>query len=83
MGVVHILQSETTARYYVGSTDNLDRRISEHQRGHTPSTRGRGTWRLVYQGRFDTLIDARRREMEIKRWKSAKMILALIGDLVR
>jgi putative endonuclease len=75
---LYILQSEATGRFYVGSTDDLQRRLSEHQRGHTLSTRGRGPWKLAYREGFATLIDARRRESEIKRWKSSKMIQALI-----
>ncbi|MGH9729482.1 MAG: GIY-YIG nuclease family protein [Candidatus Acidiferrales bacterium] len=82
MGIVYILQSETSARFYVGSTDDLERRLSEHVRGHTPSTRGRGPWKLVYREEFKTLTEARRREIEIKRWKSARLIRALIGSSV-
>jgi putative endonuclease len=82
MCFLYILQSESTGRFYVGSTDDLDRRLSEHLRGHTPSTRGRGPWKLVYTEQFETLIQARHRELEIKRWKSAKMIQALIRGSV-
>jgi putative endonuclease len=80
MGTLYILQSETSGQFYVGSTDDLDRRLSEHHRGHTPSTRGRGPWKLVYKGDFASLLEARRRELEIKKWKSAKLIHALIGS---
>jgi putative endonuclease len=73
----YILQSETTGRYYVGSTNDLERRVSEHLRSHSLATRRRGPWKLVHAEEFPTLIDARRRELEIKRWKSAKLIQAL------
>jgi putative endonuclease len=76
---VYILQSETSGRFYVGSTDELERRLSEHKRGHTPSTRGRGPWKLVHTEKFPTLLEARKRELEIKRWKSARMIKELVG----
>ncbi len=79
---LYILQSETSGKFYVGSTDDLDRRLSEHARGHTPSTRGRGPWKLVYKEEFATLLEARRRELEIKRWKSSRMIRALISTPV-
>ena len=78
MGTLYILQSESSGRYYVGSTDALERRLTEHFRGHTPSTRGRGPWKLVYTEKFETLLEARRRELEIKRWKSSRMIRALV-----
>ena len=80
MGFVYMLESLSSGRYYTGSTDDLDRRVSEHQRGKNLATRGRGPWKLVYFERFDLLADARRRELEIKRWKSAKLTKALIAD---
>jgi putative endonuclease len=82
VGFVYILQSETTGRFYIGSTGNLERRLSEHYRGKDRVTRGRGRWKLAYQERFELLADARRREFEIKQWKSAKLIHALIQSSV-
>jgi putative endonuclease len=78
MASLYILQSETSSRYYIGSTTDLQRRLSEHQRQQTPSTRGRGPWKLVYREDFETSVEAHRRELEIKRWKSAKLIRELI-----
>jgi putative endonuclease len=82
MCFLYILRSESSGRFYVGSTDSLDRRLSEHHRGHTPSTRRRGPWKLIYTETFETLLQARRRELEIKNWKSAKLIQALIRSSV-
>ena len=79
MAFLYILESLTTGHFYIGSTTDLDRRLEEHQRGHTPSTRGRGPWNLAYQESFASLSDARKRELEIKRWKSAKLIRQLIA----
>ena len=82
MGFLYILQSDTTGHFYIGSTSELERRLAEHFRGHSLATRKRGPWKLVYQESFDTLLQARRRESEIKRWKSASMIRALIQGSV-
>jgi len=82
MGFLYILQSDSSGRFYVGSTDDLDRRVSEHQRGKNLATRGRGPWKLVHNEKFDTLSEVRRRESEIKCWKSAKLIQALIAGSV-
>jgi predicted GIY-YIG superfamily endonuclease len=43
---------------------------------------GEARGKLVYSERFETLAEARRREIEIKQWKSAKMIRALIEGSV-
>jgi putative endonuclease len=78
MGILYILQSKSSGKFYIGSTQDLDRRSSEHARGHTLSTRGRGPWKLVYTESFETLLEAHRRELQIKAWKSSKMIVALL-----
>jgi putative endonuclease len=82
MAFLYILQSDATAKFYVGSTNDLFRRGSEHDRGHSLATRGRGPWKIVYTEEFATLPEARRRELELERWKSSKMIRALIRDSV-
>jgi putative endonuclease len=82
MFCVYILQSESTSRYYIGSTNDLDRRLSEHVRGHSLATRGRGPWKVVYTEPCESLRKARHRELEIKRWKSVKLIEVLIQKAV-
>ena len=77
---LYILHSETSNRYYVGSTNDLARRLEEHGRSHSLATRGRGPWKLVHQELFASLADARRRELQIKRWKSSRLIQALIKN---
>jgi len=66
MWTVHILQSERTQKFYIGSAARPLARLSEHQRGQTISTRGRGPWLLVYQEQFSTRAQARRRERQFK-----------------
>jgi putative endonuclease len=60
----YILQSETTGRYYVGHTNNLEDRLRRHQAGRTASNRGRGRWRLPYRDEFPTWQAAAVRERE-------------------
>ena len=83
MAFLYILQSDSTGQYYIGSTTDLKRRLHEHLRGQTPSTRGRGPWRLVYQEEFPTLSAARKRERQIKSWKSHRSVSDLIGSGLR
>ena len=75
---VYILQSETTHRFYIGCTEDVGARLSEHNRGQTVSTRGRGPWSIVYQEEFESLSQARRRERQLKAWKSHRCIEELI-----
>ena len=41
MWYVYVLKSESDGRFYVGSTSDLKRRVSEHQQGKCISTRNR------------------------------------------
>lgn len=39
MYYVYILKSSLNQRYYVGHTDNLEKRLKQHNAGRTPSTK--------------------------------------------
>jgi putative endonuclease len=80
MPAVYILQSESNNRFYIGSATDAEVRLAEHQRGHTRSTRGRGPWILVYREEFDTIVEARRRERQLKSWKSHRSIQQLVDS---
>ena len=80
MPSVYILQSESTNRFYVGCTAQVALRLIEHQRGQTRSTRGCGPWRLVYEELYPTLTEARKRELQVKSWKSHRSIQRLIDS---
>ncbi|HCE45695.1 MAG TPA: excinuclease ABC subunit C [Lentisphaeria bacterium] len=75
----YIIKSDTSGRFYTGSTDNLERRLAEHQRGKTPSTRNRGPWTLVYSKSFPTKAEAVKWEMEIKRKKNTASMERIIS----
>lgn len=78
MPAIYILLSEKDNRYYVGSTNDLERRLDEHFRGSEIATKHRRPLKLVYKEEFDTLIEARRREKRIKKQKSRSFIEKLI-----
>ena len=78
MPSVYILESENTHRFYIGCAENPLARLAEHQRGQTIATRGRGPWALVYQEAFENLTQARRRERQLKSWKSHRSLQELI-----
>ncbi|PIR73976.1 MAG: hypothetical protein COU35_04955 [Candidatus Magasanikbacteria bacterium CG10_big_fil_rev_8_21_14_0_10_47_10] len=77
-GFFYILQSEKTDGYYIGSCCDLTKRLSEHARGHTQSTRKQKPWKLVYTECYTKLEEARAREREVKRWKSHNRMYKLI-----
>jgi putative endonuclease len=69
---VYILASQRNGTLYVGVTNNLARRIGEHQSGLVPGfTRQYGVDKLVYFEGYDSILEAREREHRMKRWKRA------------
>jgi len=64
--VVYAIQFEG-GEFYVGMTGNLDRRLREHERRQSLSTRRFcGSFRLVYQQNFPDYSSARQHEKFIK-----------------
>lgn len=47
-------------------TDNLERRLLEHKRGKTITTRKMKNIRLIYKEEFDNFKEARKRELYFK-----------------
>ena len=76
---LYILYSKKLNKFYIGSTTDLNRRITEHNRGKEKFTKTGGQWELKYQEVFAELIDARRRELFIKKQKSRGFIESLIS----
>ena len=74
----YILRSAATGRFYTGHTENLSKRVAEHNNNRTFSIKNRGPWQLVYSEQFATRADAARREREIKRMKSRPWIDELV-----
>ena len=74
----YILQSESTGRFYIGHTENLTKRIFEHNNNRTISIKNRGPWKLVYFEEYATRAEAAQREREIKRMKSRAWIEQLV-----
>ena len=69
---VYILASKRNGTLYVGVTNNLARRLSEHKAKLVPGfTRQYEVDQLVYFEAFDSILEARAREHSLKRWRRA------------
>jgi len=79
MYFVYILQSSSTNRFYIGSTNHLIRRFHQHQSEQVKSTRNRGPWFMPYYEIYQTHSDAVNRELELKHQKSSKYISEIIN----
>ena len=80
---VYILESVATGRRYVGQTEDLDRRLSEHNcREHNPckyTSRHPGPWKLIHSERYATRAEAMRRERWLKSGMGRDWIDAKVG----
>ena len=70
-----------TGKFYVGHTDNLDRRIAEHETGQIAGfTADHLPVKLVWSETFDTRRDALEVERKLKGWGRAKKMALIRGD---
>jgi putative endonuclease len=69
MYYVYILKSLKDGKYYIGSTSNLENRLSFHNAGRQRSTRYRTPFILVYTEAFSDKHTAEKREKQIKSYK--------------
>jgi putative endonuclease len=67
--------------YYVGSTGDLERRVSQHQGGEGGKyTSRRLPVKLVYAEEFSRIDEAFRREKQVQGWSRAKREALIQGN---
>ena len=82
MPFTYIIYSEKLDKYYTGACIDLERRLYEHNIGHSKFTSLGLPWILKYTESYLTLPLAKKRELEIKKKKSRLYIEKLIGSSV-
>ena len=81
---VYILQNDISGKFYIGYTEDLQRRIAEHhcnKKGRWCNQQ-QGQWQLAHKESFSNKREALIREKEIKRKKSRRYIEHLIQNTV-
>ncbi len=63
---VYVIRSEGHKSNYVGSTQDVEKRLLEHNAGKCRYTSGRRPWVLVYQESYLTRGEAMKREKYLK-----------------
>ena len=66
MIVIYVLKSEKNEILYVGMTENLNRRIKEHNAAKCKFTSGHMPWKLIYYESAENFEKARKREKYLK-----------------
>jgi len=70
---VYILQNKKTKELYYGYSNNVERRLLEHNKKAE-------LWELIYHEAYKSEIDARKREKRLKHY--AQALTALKGRLI-
>lgn len=67
--------------YYIGCTNNLNKRLKQHNRSKLGAhyTKTRRPVTLKYTERFDSRAEALRREYELKQWTKSKKKALITG----
>lgn len=66
MFYVYVLQSKLNSQIYIGSTNDLKYRVSEHNKGKIFSTKRYKPWKLIYYEAYINEQSARMRESRLK-----------------
>lgn len=80
MYYVYILQSEIDNKFYIGLTNNLNRRLEEHHRGEVSSTKARRPLKLIFYEAYLNEKDAVRREDYFKTTKGKRIIRLMLKE---
>ena len=80
-GYLYILRC-VDGSYYTGSTNDLERRLHQHQRGEGSNyTKSRLPVELVFSQEFHRIDDAYYREKQVQRWRRIKKEALINGEV--
>lgn len=67
--------------FYIGITNNLAKRVSEHKNKQNISTKEFSNIELIYCEKYQDKFDASKREKQLKGWSKAKKQMLIDGRL--
>ncbi|OGG23624.1 hypothetical protein A3A79_00220 [Candidatus Gottesmanbacteria bacterium RIFCSPLOWO2_01_FULL_43_11b] len=81
MWFVYILKSKQHNKSYVGCTNDIIRRLHEHNAGQGAYTNRYKPWGLIKSETYSTYIEARRREAFLKTGAGRKELKSIFDSL--
>ena len=79
---VYVIQSENDSWTYTGHTNDVKRRLHDHNRGKMKSTRHHGPFKLIYTEEFSSRSEAMIREKFLKSGKGRQIREALVKQIL-
>jgi putative endonuclease len=74
MYFTYIIESQSTQKWYYGSTSDLERRLDGHNKGLNVSTKNRGPWKFIFVRPFQSQKEARAFEAYLKKTRNKDFI---------
>jgi predicted GIY-YIG superfamily endonuclease len=69
--------------FYIGITDNLERRLLQHKSKQSPYTKKFSEIKLVYKEEYSSIVLVKKRELQIKKWSIAKKKALIEKDVAQ
>ena len=80
MFTVYVIYSDSHATKYTGYTEDIERRLFEHNNGLLGKfTKNKGPWKIIYKEEYTSIVEARNREKHFKTGKGREFIKLKTG----
>lgn len=66
MYFVYLIESLKDSKWYIGFSEDVEKRVQHHNAGKNISTKSRGPWKLIYYEAYLNKLDALGREKFLK-----------------
>ena len=74
---VYVLYSEAFDQIYIGMSNNVEKRLQQHNSGQNKSTKAYIPWVVIHAEPFEFRHEARLREKYLKSYRGRKKIRSL------
>ncbi|KKS89141.1 MAG: Excinuclease ABC subunit C [Parcubacteria group bacterium GW2011_GWF2_43_11] len=82
MFILYVLKSKMVEKSYVGVTNNIDRRLKEHNSGKHFYTKRHKPWEVIHIEEFDNFEKAREREKFLKSTNGRRFLKRLFNSKI-
>ncbi len=83
MYYVYLIKSLKKNWQYVGYTDNLKRRLNEHQLGLSQATKPYRPFELIFYEAYKSMVDAKRREKYFKTNEGKRTLRLMLRESIK
>ena len=80
MFYVYVIESNIEGKLYIGLTNNLDIRLSEHNRGLNFPTKPYRSWAIIHIEGYLNREDAHRRENYLKTSQGSRLLRRMLKE---